>query len=169
MKTTNVGLAESRISRNPTEVLTAMGLGSCVALVLYDPSSRTGALAHVMLPRGSASDDKPAKFAETAVPFLVEELGKAGIEPASLRAAVFGGATLLATGQSALLEIGARNVGAVEGALAKAGLVTVISDVGGTKGRTVQLKIATGDVTVKVLGQPDRVFDELAVSAEVQR
>lgn len=169
MKTTNVGLAEGRISRNPSEVLMAMGLGSCVALVLYDPATRIGALAHVMLPRGTASDDKPAKYAETAVPYLLEELGKSGIEAASLRAAVFGGATLLATGQSALLEIGARNVGAVEEALAKAGLTTVVSDVGGTKGRTVQLKIGSGDVVVKVLGQPDRVFDELAVSAEVQR
>ena len=31
-------------------VLTTFGLGSCIALILYDPSTSIGGLAHIMLP-----------------------------------------------------------------------------------------------------------------------
>ncbi len=168
MKTIHVSLAESRASDKVNEALAAIGLGSCVAVVLYDPLVQVGGLAHVMLPAGSA-EDKPAKFATTAVPHLVEEVTALGATPANLRAGVFGGATLLATGQSALLQIGERNIQAVELALRKADLVPVISDVGGTKGRTVALAIDSGEITVKVLGQPDRVFVDLTPHREVPR
>ncbi len=169
MKTTNVGLAEGRVSKNPNEVLTAMGLGSCVALVGYDAEAVVAALAHVMLPKGAGSDDKPAKFADRAVPFLLDELQKAGADLTRLRFAVFGGSQMLAMGQSALLEIGSRNVQAVRDALAKAGLEPVIMDVGGTKGRTVEVAVADGTLVVKILGQPEKVFAELAEGPEVQR
>lgn len=169
MKTTNVGLAESRVSRNPDEVLTAIGLGSCVALVAYEPVSQVGALVHIMLPQGPAGDPKPAKYAETAVPYLLEELTKAGVDLTQLRVALFGGATLLTTGQSALLEIGQRNITAAAQALEKVGLTPVVEDVGGTKGRNVQVTVGDGTVTVKVLGQPDRIYCELADSTEVPR
>jgi hypothetical protein len=53
--------------------ITTTGLGSCVAIALYDAVARVGALAHILLPdRGLARDTgNPARFAETAVPALV--------------------------------------------------------------------------------------------------
>ena len=45
-----VGIAELRIARSPT-VLKAFGLGSCLAIALYDPELRLGALVHSLLPQ----------------------------------------------------------------------------------------------------------------------
>jgi len=169
MKTTNVGLAETRVSANPAEVLTAMGLGSCVAVVMYDAAVGVGGMAHVMLPQGMAADGLPGKFADTAIPHLLREMMAKGAHLETLRLAMFGGSTMLNTGQSSLLEIGPRNVAAVERALAAAALPVAIQDVGGTKGRTVLLSIADGDLVVKVLGEDDREYEAWAEPSEMPR
>ena len=44
-----VSIAESKIDRAPT-VLKAYGLGSCVAVALYDPGTRLGGMGHMLLP-----------------------------------------------------------------------------------------------------------------------
>lgn len=167
MKTTNVGLAEWRISRDPAEALCALGLGSAVGLFLYDPAACVAAVAHVMLPSGRGDDGKPAKYAVTAVPFLVDELVKAGAEVERLKVGLFGGATLMAMGNSSMLQVGNRNVSAMVEALGKCGLTANITDVGGTRGRSVVMDVGTGYVTVKVLSQPDRVLTELRPDQEV--
>lgn len=169
MKTTNVGLAETRVSINPTEVLTAMGLGSCVAVVMYDAAARVGGLAHVMLPKGVNAESLPGKFADTAIPYLKQEMLEKGASLECLRLAIFGGSTMLNTGQSALLEIGPRNVAAVEAAVASAALPVVLKDVGGTKGRTVLFRIADGELVVKVLGEDDRQYEAWAEPSEMPR
>ena len=33
-----------------TGVIATIGLGSCVAIALYDPTARVGGLAHILLP-----------------------------------------------------------------------------------------------------------------------
>jgi chemotaxis protein CheD len=169
MKTTNVGLAETRVSINPSEVLTAMGLGSCVAVVMYDATAQVGGLTHIMLPKGMASDGLPGKFADTAVPHLLHEMIDRGATTEGLRLALFGGATMLHTGQSSLLDIGPRNVAAVEQALKAAALEATVKDTGGTKGRTVLLSIADGELVVKVLGEDDRLFEAWAEPSEMSR
>lgn len=167
MKTTNVGLGDWRLSRDPGDALCAMGLGSAVALFLYDPVVYVLGVAHVMLPSGRGDEAKPAKYAATAVPFLLEEVVKAGGEPERLRVGLFGGATLMAAGHSSLLEVGNRNVAAILEALGKCSLSPSISDVGGTRGRSVVMDVGTGYVTVKVLSQPDRVLSEMRPDQEV--
>ena len=168
MKTSMVGLAEGRVSNSPMEVLTVMGLGSCVAVVLYDQVTHMAAVAHVMLPKG-ASSDVPAKYADTAVPYLLQAMREAGSTLEAVQAGLFGGAALLTQGQSSLLEIGDRNARAAVAALEKAGVPIRAHDIGGTKGRTVMVAVGSGQVSVKVLGQPDKVFKELAQKAEVRR
>lgn len=160
MKITNIGLAEWHLTANPEERLVAIGIGSCVAVLFYDPRRRIGAMAHIMLPNGPLGETVPAKFANVVVPLIVGELRNRGAE--NLRAAVVGGATMLGGGQSLLLEIGRRNVDAVVAALGHFGLQPALTDTGGTRGRTVELGIAEGDVTVKILGQDDTVYWELA-------
>jgi chemotaxis protein CheD len=164
--TTMVGLAQWRVSRNHEESLCILGLGSAVALCLFDVSTHTAAAAHVMLPNGR-DEGSPAKYGATVVPFLLAEMAKAGASLTGLRVALLGGATMLAQGQSALLEIGNRNVATLQQALEQAGLAPAVTDVGGTRGRTVVLAVGSGEITVKVLSQPDQVYAQLAVSEEV--
>src|SRR5262249_58279330 len=63
-----------------TGTITTIGLGSCVAITLYDAAARVGGLAHVLLPSETLSRDRsnPAKFAVTVVPLLVSEMAKLG-------------------------------------------------------------------------------------------
>src|SRR5207249_261736 len=57
-------------------VIVTLGLGSCVAIMLHDSNAGAGAMAHILLPSKSLARDATnlAKFPETAVPLLVEQL-----------------------------------------------------------------------------------------------
>lgn len=169
MKLTSVGLAGARVSTEPAERLCVMGLGSCLAIVLYDLNRHIAGLVHAMLPTDRRREGNAPKYVNTAVPYLIAAMAKAGAAQEDLRAGVFGGAMLLTHGQSSLLEIGAQNVAAARAAFGEAGLEPSVWDVGGTKGRTVTVAVASGVVTVSVLGEPDRSYTELSCAAEVRR
>ncbi|MGH7712529.1 MAG: chemotaxis protein CheD [Gemmatimonadaceae bacterium] len=138
--------------------LVSHGLGSCVAIVLYDTTTRTAGLAHVLLPNESYSRDRsrPAKFADAAVPHLIEEMRRVGAQ-GRLTARLVGGASmfgaLLATGG---INMGSRNVAAARAALARAGIGIIGEDVGGEFGRNVTVAVADGTVTVTCMHRGTR-------------
>lgn len=151
-----VNMGDLEVSQRPGDVLTSLGLGSCVAVCAYDPAVRVAGMIHVVLPNSAISRGKegPAKFADLGVPRLVEELAGAGATRRRLRVAVLGGANVLSCGNLAkTLDIGARNVSAVEEALRAQGLSLWANEVGGKVSRTVRLWVADGRVTVKTLRQ----------------
>lgn len=168
MKVT-IGLADLKVSPRPGDSLCVLGLGSCLALVCYDPVKRIGGVAHAMLPGMARHEGAPAKYVDSAVPLLLEQMQAAGAALGDLACAVVGGATMLTQGTSALLEIGGRNIASAEQALGKAGLHAALKDVGGCKGRTVVLAVKTGVLQVSILGQPDRLYQELSAGPEVRR
>lgn len=154
-----IGLGEMRMSRDPGDVLVCYGLGSCVGLILYDPILHVGGMVHVVLPDSSLGrgGDQSGKFADTAVPTLLEEVQKLGAVRSRIRARMAGGARMLSVlSTTSKLDIGARNVEAVKAALAKAGLALTAEDCGGTYGRTVQLFVATGRVLVSTVGRGEK-------------
>ena len=72
------------------ETLVTLGLGSCVAILLQDREARVGGMAHVLLPEPSLARDasNPSKFASTAVPLMLGELGRLGAREALRRAGI---------------------------------------------------------------------------------
>src|SRR6185437_7925040 len=76
--------------------ISTIGLGSCVAIVLYDALVRVGGLAHVLLPNEAMARDRsnPAKFPATAVPLLLEKMRALGAVPDRIHAKVVGGASM---------------------------------------------------------------------------
>ena len=149
-----VNMAQLAVSGNPGDVLTALGLGSCVAVCAYDPSARLGGMIHVVLPSSAIARprDGPAKFADLGVPRLVAEMEQEGAARWRLRVALLGGANVLSCGNDkAALDIGSRNVAAVREALAAAGLPISAQEGGGAYSRTVRLCVATAEVIVKTL------------------
>src|SRR5829696_8646627 len=76
---THVNVAEFAIARSGGILATA-GLGSCVALMLWDAERQIAAMAHILLPHEGLSREKgrPAKYSTTAVPLLVAELRRHG-------------------------------------------------------------------------------------------
>ncbi|MGH2909757.1 MAG: chemotaxis protein CheD, partial [Solirubrobacteraceae bacterium] len=107
------------MSHDPGDELIALGLGSCIALVMIDSQAQIAGLAHVMLPQSSGPTTLPGKFADTAVPELLDRMTALGATPERLRVAIAGGAQMFA-GES--MEIGARNTAATRLALRRAGL-----------------------------------------------
>lgn len=152
-----VGIGELRASKNTHDVLIAYGLGSCVGVSVYDPDTGVAGLAHVMLPNSAeALSQRPlGKFADLAVPMLLEEVIKLGGRPRRLMGKIAGGAQMLVgTGFSQNgFNIGERNIQAVKVALERHGITLVKAETGGNRGRTMALHVATGKTTVRVIGE----------------
>lgn len=141
------GIGEMVLTADPSVGLIAYGLGSCVALSVWDVRTKVAALAHFMLPAGSTGG-AAVKFVDTGLPVL---LGAFEARGGAIRAAQFkaaGGAAMLAINTGAL-EIGRRNAEAVVQALAARGIRLAASDFGGTSGRTVQLEVPNGRLHVR--------------------
>ena len=148
-----VGLGELHVSRNPAVTLVAYGLGSCVGVSAYDPVIRAGGLLHCLLPESNGSrHDKPAKFVDTGIPFLLKELEQMGAVRRRIVLKMVGGAKMLKlSGPNHLFDIGVRNVAKVMEILKREGLRLAAADTGGATGRTVRMSIDTGRVMIKTL------------------
>jgi chemotaxis protein CheD len=150
------------VSANPNDVLVIYGLGSCVAVCLYDPVAQVGGVLHALLPNRNESSNQtghPTKFVAEGVPSLVEAMLSLGARSNRLVAHLCGGAQMLTRPEFGdLMNIGKRNVLAAEAALQASGLKIRARTTGGKAGRTVKLYIASGQVTVKTLRQKERIL-----------
>ena len=137
--------------------MACLGLGSCVAVMLFDAEVHVG--GHVVLPSASLSRDRdnPARFAETAVPLLMDHVLQAGAVRGRITARLVGGASLfLPLTPPGTVQIGQRNVHACRSALEALGIEIAAEAVGGEAGRSVWFDVATGTVTVRTVGhEPD--------------
>ncbi|MBX3175432.1 MAG: hypothetical protein KF709_13535 [Gemmatimonadaceae bacterium] len=158
MSDQHVRIAQLAVAKG-TGRLIAVGLGSCVAVILYDRARRVGGLAHVLLPAGAARDESsPARVAPLAVPALIARMQGLGAR-APFEARLVGGAALFGTMLvGADGSMGDRNVAAVRAALSVAGVSVQASDVGGSSGRSVTLDVASGSVMVRGVRGGERVL-----------
>lgn len=149
----NVGGAE--------DVLVTVGLGSCVAIVLYDAAARVGGLAHILLPSPALSrdTDNVAKFPQLALPRLLELMAARGANSKRIAARIAGGASMFASlAPAGTIQMGERNVVATRQALSAAGLPLVAEAVGGDFGRTVRLVVADGRVEVSSVAHGTQIL-----------
>jgi chemotaxis protein CheD len=149
-----VGIAEMKVARASGKIVT-LGLGSCVAVCAYDPISKIAGLVHVMLPDSQGKADcNPAKFADTAVPLLIKEMKAAGAYQGRTWLKIAGGAQMFSFGSSEkAINIGLRNVEALEVACNALGLLINARQVGGNTGRSVYMNVTTGDIEVKTINK----------------
>ncbi|HYJ78859.1 MAG TPA: chemotaxis protein CheD [Longimicrobiaceae bacterium] len=142
----------------PHDVLITLGLGSCVAICLHDRVAKVGGLAHVLLPEPALARDhtNPSKFASTAVPLLVQEMGERGARAGRLEARLVGGASMFtALMVPGSLNMGERNVRATREALRRVGIPILGESVGGDFGRSVRFTVAEGKTVVSSVGKAD--------------
>jgi chemotaxis protein CheD len=141
------------VASAPTLIRTL--LGSCVGVVLHDRQGKLGGVAHIVLPDSRGATDHPGKYADTAIPVLIEDMERlAGrrLRP-RLTAKLFGGASMFQGGAS--MDIGKSNQVAVERVLAEFGVAVVARDMGGEAGRRLTFSTATGIVAVRIPGGAD--------------
>ncbi len=145
-----VSIAQARIERAPM-LLKAYGLGSCLAVGLYDPQSGLGGLGHMLLPKRPKHNPigTDGKYVDAGIYQMVDVLVQEGADRESLIAKIAGGANMFESVHQTLIDsIGARNSKSARETLAALGIPLVGEDVGGNRGRTVEFDLATGIMMV---------------------
>lgn len=145
----SVRMGEIVVSKRAGDELVARGLGSCIGLALVDRFAGVAGLAHIVLPQSTDTDREPGKFADLAVPELIDRVCRAGASRRRLEAVLAGGARMFELGE---LDIGARNAEAVRKGLAASGLPVRATETGGNRGRTMWVAVGNGTITVKEAG-----------------
>ncbi len=153
------GMGEIKVARM-AGVLTCIGLGSCVGVLLYDPATAVASLAHVMLPEshGGSESESPGKYATTALPAMLLQMGVPAHALSRLRAVLIGGAELFAN-RTQTLQIGARNVEKLRSLLGAYRIPIVFEDTGGRQGRSFEFDLATGRLALRTVGGTLTVHD----------
>lgn len=147
-----VGMADLNVVGN-SGILRTTGLGSCVGLTLYDPQIKVAGMAHVMLPSSDIARESQinvAKYADTALPILVDKLVELGASKRRLIAKMAGGAQMFAfAGSGDTMRIGPRNVESCKEMLNKLGISLLAEDTGANYGRTIEISSDTGILTIR--------------------
>lgn len=147
-----VGMADLNIAKTPN-ILQTCGLGSCVGICLWDSSAKVAGMAHIMLPTSSIGNmSNKAKFADTAIPVLIDKMKKNGADERRLVAKIAGGAQMFSFSNSSdIMKIGERNTEAVKKCLQSARIRIAAEDTGGSYGRTIEFYADTGSLYIRTV------------------
>ena len=160
MDDVKVGMADLATAKAPQGLVT-IGLGSCVGICLHDKNAAVGGLAHIMLPdstQGRSLQNK-AKYADTALEVMINDMIKLGAQKRRLTAKIAGGAQMFSfSGESSTLKIGERNVIAVKEELKKQGIPLVAEDTGENYGRTIRFDTQTGSLSIRTGNKGEKVI-----------
>ncbi len=150
MRAVPIGIGELKVTNVAGDILRSYGLGSCIGLVVLAPRQRTVGMLHVALPESKINlqlaKDQPGMFADTGIPFLLQEMERFGCSISDMVIKIAGGASVMDPG--ATFEIGKRNILAVKKTLWRYRLGPVAEDVGDVISRTMSVSVDTGIVTV---------------------
>lgn len=156
-KVRTIKTAEIAIGHN-NDVLKTGSLGSCLAIILYDPKNHIGGLAHAMLPRrkGEAPDQPRrlraqnilGKYVTEAIDHLVAAIRKRGGQRENIIAKLVGGASMFRKLSRDKYGIGFQNIIAAHRRLAELGIPIESEDTGGKAGKLVHFNLASGLVEV---------------------
>lgn len=149
-----VGIADLNTVFSPGKLIT-VGLSSCIGIAIYDRVIGLGGLAHIMLPDSSqfSNINNEMKFADLAIPILINKMEKLGSNKRNLKAKIAGGASMFNfSDKNMIMDIGNRNGIAVKETLQKLSIPILGIDVGGNKGRTMIFDTLNGTVHIKTVG-----------------
>jgi chemotaxis protein CheD len=169
MALVSVDIAECKVSNNPDDVLVTYALGSCIAVLLYDPVVRVAGLLHYMLPESAMDADlairRPCMFADTGIPFLLRSCTHLGAQRSRAIFMAVGGAHMLESNES--FSIGERNRNALKNICRESAITIHTEDIGGTASRTVQIDVAHGRVQLSLSAgsKKDRIVDLSRIGA----
>lgn len=152
-----VGIGQMAFAKAPNQ-LCCLGLGSCVAVFLYDSEMKFGGVVHCLLPRAPTPSDSPTKYADTGVRRLFKEIVARGCRRERLVAKIIGGAQMFPNLEYHTHDIGADNCKTVKMVLAELGVKIVAEDTKGVRGRSAFFDMNEGIVVVKTAFSPDKVI-----------
>ena len=154
-------MAELCVQKNSSAVISCLGLGSCIGVFCYDPITKIGGVAHLVLPdsQGSPAKSPSPKYVDIGIPMLLQQMCKEGANKARIIAKIVGGSQMSlsrAAATNPLFNIGERNAVMAKTVLANEGIPLIAADVGGHAGRTAKLFLDSGKLTVKSSGGEEK-------------
>ncbi len=153
----NVGIADMGVAASPNTLRTI--LGSCVGICIYDPKMKIGGLSHIMLPSSKKPSNNLKKYADTAIPLMIDEMMKIGAIQDRMVAKLAGGATMFKHSENSLMgDIGKNNILSVREILNMLKIPVLSEEVGGDYGRTIDFYLETGELKIKTIGKEPKII-----------
>ncbi|MGE3062394.1 MAG: chemotaxis protein CheD [bacterium] len=128
-----------------------IGLGSCVAVTLYDREKKIGGMIHFMLPSKIFSKTffNPYKYCDTGLTNLIMEMEQLGARKYRIEAKLVGGANMFSLFIKNIEEsIGYRNIEMAKKILRENRIPVIAEDTGSDYSRSVELTVKTGIIKV---------------------
>lgn len=142
----------------PGDTLAIYGLGSCIALVIYDPELKVGCMLHVLLPDSSGGlIIKDTCYANEGFDRMLNFLKFAGAKKSNLLAKMVGGTSSIIS-RGSLGEIGRRNEMCCKRLLNYNNIKIVSDDCGGLKSRSVVFSVSDMKFTIRCDNQLSKVI-----------
>ncbi len=154
-QTYHLGISGMVFGSAPVAVVTV--LGSCVAITMYEPTRRIGAICHALLPQCDLASkcrsrcDQPGKYVECAVKVMLKQFDRHNIYRKDIQVKIFGGANMFLQSDESvcIYPIGSLNVEMARRVIRDAGLKIVADDTGGKRKKKIIFYLATGKVLVE--------------------
>ncbi len=146
-----VGIGESAVSDQGGDVIVTHALGSCIAVCIWDPTTRVAGMLHFLLPESRINPERarvqPGTFADTGLPLLFAAAYAKGLQKRHAVVKLVGGADVSEAAGGAF-NVGRRNTQIARQLLWKNGLLIRNEAVGGTAPRTVTFFVDDGRLQV---------------------
>ncbi len=155
-KIIDVFTGELKISTGDN-IVRALALGSCIAVVAYDAKNRVGGIAHIML-YGKAPDSKKDdenKYAENAISNLLSKMQESGADLEKMEFCLAGGANVLKINDDTIAK---KNCDSVLQITKEKKLKVKAKSLGGTQRRKISLDIASGEVKLSIGDSKENIF-----------
>jgi chemotaxis protein CheD len=146
----NIRIADANVAFEE-DVLKTIGLGSCVAVTLFDREKKIGGMIHFMLPSKvfSKAFFNPYKYCDTGLSNLIMEMEQLGARKYRMEAKVVGGANMFSIFIKNVEEsIGYRNIEMAKKMLRENRIPVTAEDTGSDYSRSVEFTIKTGKIKV---------------------
>lgn len=155
-----IGIGEYAVSDNKEDIIKTFALGSCVALVIYNPMLKRLGMVHIALPESSilkwgTNNQKLGYFADIAVPFIFQKVcnGLSNYNE-NFKVSLYGGAS--SRNGDDVFKIGQKNLIKIKSILEEKKINYDITNTGGFFSRTVEIDVATG--ILKIGLQPMKIL-----------
>jgi chemotaxis protein CheD len=151
----HINLKPGKVFIASTPHIVSTLLGSCVAITLFTPIHRVGAICHALLPtcRDGKNYDCPEMFRHVSCSLrgMLAMFRERGIACALIEAKIFGGADMFPNeserkGESYRATVGGLNIAKAKEMLDAEGIPIIAADVGGWQGRKILFRPHTGEV-----------------------
>lgn len=154
-----VGVSDMKVSSSKRDEIITYALGSCIAVMVYDPVAVVGGMLHFQLPKhtipGDGSFDDICRYADTGVPYLFKRAYALGAEKRRMVIKICGGGKALMNNTS--FDIGRNNYIYLRKMLWKNNVLISAEKIGNTAPLTCWLEMDTGKVFMKMKGEVEEL------------